>query len=49
MKERSVIHSTFVIERGYPVPPERVYAAFSDPAKKDVGSRRAKNSKSKNL
>lgn len=34
MKERSVIHSTFVIERSYPVPPERVFAAFSDPAKK---------------
>jgi uncharacterized protein YndB with AHSA1/START domain len=34
MEEQSVIHSTFVIERSYPVPPERVFAAFADPAKK---------------
>ena len=34
MSERSVAHSTFVIERTYPGPPERVYAAFADPAKK---------------
>ena len=34
MKERSVIHSTFVIERSYPATPERVFAAFADPAKK---------------
>lgn len=34
MAERSVIHSTFVIERNYAVAPERVFAAFSDPAKK---------------
>jgi uncharacterized protein YndB with AHSA1/START domain len=34
MKEHSVIHNTFVIERSYPHPPERVFAAFSDPAKK---------------
>jgi uncharacterized protein YndB with AHSA1/START domain len=34
MKERSVVHSTFVIERSYPVGPERVFAAFADPAKK---------------
>jgi uncharacterized protein YndB with AHSA1/START domain len=34
MKERSVTHSTFVIERTYPTPPQRVFAAFSDPAKK---------------
>ena len=34
MKERSVIHSTFVIERRYPARPERVFAAFSDPARK---------------
>jgi uncharacterized protein YndB with AHSA1/START domain len=32
--ERTVLHSTFVVERSYPVPPERVFAAFSDPAKK---------------
>jgi len=34
MKERSVTHSTFVIERSYPTTPQRVFAAFSDPAKK---------------
>jgi uncharacterized protein YndB with AHSA1/START domain len=34
MKERSVTHSTFVIERDYPATPERVFAAFSDPLKK---------------
>jgi uncharacterized protein YndB with AHSA1/START domain len=28
------IHSTFVIERSYSVAPERVFAAFKDPAKK---------------
>jgi uncharacterized protein YndB with AHSA1/START domain len=34
MQQRSVTHSTFVIERNYPVAPERVFAAFSDVAKK---------------
>src|SRR5450755_3420744 len=34
MQERSVIHSTFVIERNYPATPERVFAAFADPTKK---------------
>lgn len=34
MADRSVIHSTFVLERSYPTKPERVFAAFSDPAKK---------------
>ena len=34
MEERSVIHSTYVIERSYPAPPHRVFAAFSDPVKK---------------
>src|SRR5450755_2800442 len=34
MEDRSVIHSTFVIERTYPTTPERVFAAFADPAKK---------------
>lgn len=34
MKERSVTHSTFVIERNYPATPQRVFAAFSDPGKK---------------
>ena len=31
MKERSVAHATFTIERGYPKPPRRVFAALSDP------------------
>lgn len=34
MKEPSVSHSTFVIERIYPSSPDKVFAAFSDPAKK---------------
>jgi uncharacterized protein YndB with AHSA1/START domain len=34
MEQQSVIHSTFVIERSYPATPERVFAAFADPAKK---------------
>jgi uncharacterized protein YndB with AHSA1/START domain len=34
MKERSVSHATFEIERSYPVPPARVFAAFADPVKK---------------
>ncbi len=34
MKEPAVIHNTFVIERSYPKPPERVFSAFADPAKK---------------
>src|SRR5215468_7121163 len=34
MANRSVTRSTFVIERSYPVPPERVFAAFADPARK---------------
>jgi uncharacterized protein YndB with AHSA1/START domain len=34
MEERSVTHGTFVIERSYPVAPERVFAAFADPTKK---------------
>src|SRR5690242_7060337 len=28
------VQSTFVIERSYPKPPEKVFAAFSDPQKK---------------
>src|SRR5690349_5897799 len=32
--EPTVTHNTFVIERSYPAPPERVFAALSDPAKK---------------
>jgi uncharacterized protein YndB with AHSA1/START domain len=34
MEQQAVIHNTFVIERSYPVAPERVFAAFADPAKK---------------
>ena len=34
MPSPSVTHATYTIERQYPVPPERVFAAFSDPAKK---------------
>jgi uncharacterized protein YndB with AHSA1/START domain len=34
MEERTVTHGTFVIERSYAVAPERVFAAFADPAKK---------------
>ena len=34
MPDRSVTHATFVIERTYPAAPERVFAAFADPAKK---------------
>ena len=30
MSNRSVTHTTFVIERTYPVPPARVFAAFAD-------------------
>jgi uncharacterized protein YndB with AHSA1/START domain len=34
MAEQSVIHNTFVIERTYPKPLERVFSAFADAAKK---------------
>ena len=34
MTERSVVHSTFVVERVYPAAPEQVYLALSDPAAK---------------
>jgi uncharacterized protein YndB with AHSA1/START domain len=34
MADAAVVHSTFVVERVYPVAPEKVFAAFSDPAKK---------------
>jgi uncharacterized protein YndB with AHSA1/START domain len=34
MREQTVIHSTFVIERSYPKPPEVVFSAFADAAKK---------------
>ena len=31
MTDRSVIHSTFAIERSYPASPQRVFHAFADP------------------
>jgi uncharacterized protein YndB with AHSA1/START domain len=34
MKEQSVVHNTFVIERSFAAAPEQVFAAFSDPSKK---------------
>jgi uncharacterized protein YndB with AHSA1/START domain len=34
MPEPTVLHSTFVLERSFPVSPERVFAAFADPAQK---------------
>jgi uncharacterized protein YndB with AHSA1/START domain len=34
MEKLSTTHSSFVIERSYPTTPERVFAAFADPAKK---------------
>ncbi len=34
MSEQSVIHNTFVIERSFSKPPETVFAAFADLAKK---------------
>jgi len=34
MEQQAVVHNTIVMERAYPVPPERVFEAFSDPTKK---------------
>jgi uncharacterized protein YndB with AHSA1/START domain len=34
MTDRSVEHSTFVVERSYKATPAQVFAAFADPAKK---------------
>jgi uncharacterized protein YndB with AHSA1/START domain len=34
MQEPTVTHSTFVIEKSYAAGPERVFAAFADPARK---------------
>jgi uncharacterized protein YndB with AHSA1/START domain len=36
MTERSVRHGTFTVERRYPVPPARVFAAWADVAAKDI-------------
>lgn len=34
MQQPTVNHSTFTLERSFPATPERVFSAFSDPAKK---------------
>jgi uncharacterized protein YndB with AHSA1/START domain len=34
MTERTVVHTTFVIDRHYPATPKRVFAAFADKARK---------------
>lgn len=34
MAGSTVVHNTFVVERSYPQPPERVWAAFAQPARK---------------
>jgi len=34
MAETGTVHNTFVIERKYPQPPQRVFAAFAEPARK---------------
>lgn len=34
MNKHSVSHGTYTIERSYPVSPEKVFEAFTDPAKK---------------
>ncbi|NJO82350.1 MAG: polyketide cyclase [Blastochloris sp.] len=36
MTDRSVTHGTFVIERTFPTPPARVFAAWADPLAKSV-------------
>jgi uncharacterized protein YndB with AHSA1/START domain len=32
--DHNVTHATFTLERSYPVPPGRVYAAWAEPAAK---------------
>jgi uncharacterized protein YndB with AHSA1/START domain len=34
MPDPTIIHSTFVLERNYPQPPDRVWGAFAQPARK---------------
>ena len=36
MTERSIVHSTFTIERSYPAAPSRVFAAFGDAEAKAI-------------
>jgi uncharacterized protein YndB with AHSA1/START domain len=33
--DRYVTHATFSLERSYPVPPARVFAAWAEPAAKE--------------
>jgi uncharacterized protein YndB with AHSA1/START domain len=33
-QKQSVVHNTFVLERSFSQPPQSVFAAFADPAKK---------------
>lgn len=46
MEVKPVTHGTFVIERSYPATPERVFAAFADPARKRRWFVEGKDSKS---
>jgi uncharacterized protein YndB with AHSA1/START domain len=34
MSEHSIVHATFTLERSYPVPAQRVFQAWADPATK---------------
>jgi uncharacterized protein YndB with AHSA1/START domain len=34
MTNQTAIHNTFIVERNYPQPPEKVFSALSDPARK---------------
>jgi uncharacterized protein YndB with AHSA1/START domain len=34
MPEPTTVHSTFVVERSYPQPPDRVFGAFAQPGRK---------------
>ncbi len=36
MPDPTIVHATFVIEKTYPKPPEKVFAAFADPATKQA-------------
>ena len=47
IEEQAVVHNTFVVERAYAVLPERVFAAFSDPAKNGAGMPTPKINRSK--